>query len=338
LDRTFIIAELSANHNGDIGIARKTISAAKAAGADAVKLQTYTADTMTIDCDNEYFRINHGTLWDGTTLYKLYERAYTPWEWHKELFDYARSIGIEIFSAPFDKTAVDFLDGLDVPKYKIASFEAMDYNLITYTARKRKPMIISVGVSHLSEIQEAIDTCKSVGNNDITLMKCTSAYPAKHEDMNILTVGDMVRRFGPQGIKVGLSDHSTINEPAVAAVALGATIVEKHLILDRELGGPDAEFSLNPNEFEVLVRAIRNTEKILGLVSYDVNERNRKFARSIFVAADIKKGETFTEENIRSVRPGDGMHPRYLQDILGKQANRDYRAGEPFLDKFIIER
>lgn len=330
MNKTFIIAELSANHNNDINIARKTIKAAKETGADAIKLQTYTAYTMTIDCDNEYFQINQGTLWDGTTLYKLYQQAYTPWEWHKELFDYAHSIGIEIFSTPFDKTAVDFLSTHNIPRYKIASFEAMDYQLISYAARLHKPMIVSVGVSTLEEIQEAIDACRAVGNDDITILKCTSAYPAKLENMNILTISDMKERFGTQGVKIGLSDHSMNNETVIAAIALGAVVVEKHFILDRALGGPDAEFSLNFDEFKTLVHTIRNTEKLLGQVNYDVDDKNRKFARSLFVTADIKKGEIFTEKNIRSIRPGDGMHPKYLQDVLGKKADRNYHFGEPF--------
>ena len=328
--KTFIIAELSANHNHDIDIARKTIKAAKDVGADAIKIQTYTADTMTIDCDNEYFKINQGTLWDGTTLYKLYQQANTPWEWHKELFEYAHSVGIEIFSTPFDKSAIDFLNNLNTPRYKIASFEAMDYPLIRYAAQFGKPMIISVGVSTLEEIQEAIDTCKAEGNNDITILKCTSAYPAKLEDMNILTIADMIKRFDSQNVKIGLSDHSMINETVIAAVSLGAVVIEKHFILDRKLGGPDAEFSLNTNEFEAMVKAVRNTEKVLGNVNYDINKNNRKFARSLFITENIKKGEVFNEKNIRSIRPCDGMHPKHLQDIIGKTAERDYRFGEPF--------
>jgi len=330
LYKTFIIAELSANHNHDIDIARKTIKAAKDVGADAIKIQTYTADTMTIDCDNEYFKINQGTLWDGTTLYKLYQQANTPWEWHKELFEYAHSVGIEIFSTPFDKSAIDFLNNLNTPRYKIASFEAMDYPLIRYAAQFGKPMIISVGVSTLEEIQEAIDTCKAEGNNDITILKCTSAYPAKLEDMNILTIADMIKRFDSQNVKIGLSDHSMINETVIAAVSLGAVVIEKHFILDRKLGGPDAEFSLNTNEFEAMVKAVRNTEKVLGNVNYDINKNNRKFARSLFITENIKKGEVFNEKNIRSIRPCDGMHPKHLQDIIGKTAERDYRFGEPF--------
>jgi len=331
MNKTIIIAELSANHGHDINVAFKTIKAAKEAGADAIKLQTYTAETMTIDCDNECFRINHGTLWDGTTLYKLYQQAFTPWKWHKKLFKYANSIGIEIFSTPFDKTAVDFLETLCVPRYKIASFEAIDYSLISYAAKCQKPMIISVGISTLEEIQEAIDACKAVGNNDITLLKCTSAYPAKLESMNILTISDMKQRFGPQGIKIGLSDHSMSNETVVAAITLGAVVIEKHFILDRNLGGPDSEFSLNVDEFKAMVQAVRNTEKALGQISYDVNKQNRKFARSLFITENVKEGEVFSEKNIRSIRPSDGMHPKYLQNFLGKKAERDYSFGEPFL-------
>lgn len=331
MNKTFIIAELSANHNHDIDIARKTIKAAKEVGADAIKLQTYTADTMTINCDNEYFKINQGTLWDGTTLYKLYQQANTPWEWHKELFEYAHSVGIEIFSTPFDKSAIDFLNTLNTPRYKISSFEAMDYPLISYAAQFGKPMIISVGVSTLEEIQEAIDTCKAEGNNDITLLKCTSAYPAKLEDMNILTIADMLKRFYSQNVKIGLSDHSMSNETVIAAVSLGAVVIEKHFILERSLGGYDAEFSLNKNEFEAMVKAVRNTEKVLGNVNYNIDKKNRKFARSLFITANVNKGEIFTEKNIRSIRPGDGMHPKHLQDIIGKKAERDYFFGEPFL-------
>ena len=330
MNKTFIIAELSANHNHDIDIARKTIRAAKEAGADAVKMQTYTADTMTLDCDNEYFRINQGTLWDGMTLHKLYQEASTPWDWHKTLFDYAQSLGIEIFSSPFDKRAVDFLENLNVSRYKIASFEATDYSLIAYAARLNKPMIISTGISGLEEITEVIDICKAAGNNDITILKCTSAYPAKLENMNILTIADMRRRFGPK-VKIGLSDHSMNNETVISAVSLGAEVIEKHFILDRSLGGPDAGFSLNADEFKAMVQSVRNTEKVLGQISYDESTQNRKFARSLFVTADIKKGEEFTEENIRSIRPGDGMHPKYLQDFLGKKADKDYYFGEPFL-------
>ena len=255
---TYIIAEMSANHCGDKEIAKRIIKTAKEIGADAIKVQTYTADTITIDCDSEIFRTKEGSLWEGQTLYQLYSKAYTPWEWQGELKKYADELGIDFFSTPFDYTAVDFLESIDVPRYKIASFEAIDYPLIRYAAAKGKPMIISTGISSLDEIQEAVDACKQMGNNDITLLKCTSAYPAKPADMNLLTIRDMIERFGPQGVKVGLSDHSMRVEPVVAAVALGATVIEKHMTLDRALGGEDSGFSLNAEEFADMVKVVRN--------------------------------------------------------------------------------
>ena len=328
--KTFIIAEMSANHCGDKELAKKIISKAKEIGADAVKLQTYTADTITIDCDNEEFQINDdNSLWNGENLYKLYQKAYTPWEWQGELKAYADEIGIPLFSTPFDFTAVDFLESINVPMYKIASFEAMDYPLIKYAAKFGKPMIISTGVSSLEEIQGAIDACHSVGNNDITLLKCTSAYPAKIEDMNLITIKDMIDRFAPQGVKVGLSDHSMSIIPPVAAVAQGAQVIEKHFTLDRALGGADSGFSLNPEEFSAMVKAVRETEKALGKVDYSINEKNRKFARSLYVVKDIKKGEKFTSENIRSIRPSNGLHPKYYEEILGKTAKCDLKFGTP---------
>lgn len=327
--RTFIIAELSANHNHQKCIALETIKAAKEAGADAVKIQTYTADTLTLDCDNEYFQIKQGTLWDGTTLYKLYQQAYTPWEWHQELFDYAKSLDIPLFSTPFDKTAVDFLEELNNPIIKIASFELVDIPLIKYAASKGKPMIMSTGIADLQDIQDAVDACRRVGNNDITLLKCTSSYPAPLNEANLLTIPDMAMRFG---CKVGLSDHSIGNIVACTAVALGAQVIEKHFIIDRSIGGPDAAFSMTKDEFAEMVMRVRETEECLGSVSYDLSEKsraNRKFARSLFACKDIKKGEIFTEENIRSVRPGDGCSPKYLPELLGKASDRDYKFGEP---------
>ncbi|MDR0677761.1 MAG: pseudaminic acid synthase [Holosporaceae bacterium] len=329
MNKTFIIAEMSANHCGDIELAKKIIDKAKECGADAIKLQTYTADTMTIDCRNDYFKISEGVLWDDKYYYDLYGEAYTPWEWQGELKKYADDIGIELFSTPFDKTAVDFLESINVNYYKIASFEAIDYNLIKYAASKQKPMIISCGISSFDEIQEAVDACKFVGNLDITLLKCTSAYPAKLEDMNLSTIPDMTKKFGLQGVKIGLSDHSMHIETAVAAVALGAKVVEKHFTLDRALGGADATFSLNPAEFKATVEAIRNTEKLIGHVDYSVNEKNRKFARSLFVCEDIKKGERLTDKNIRSIRPSDGLHPRYYDNVIEKTARRDLARGTP---------
>lgn len=321
----YIIAEMSANHCGDKDLAKKIIKTAKEIGADAVKVQTYTADTITINCQNKEFQIaDEGNLWKGENLYSLYQKAYTPWEWQGELKAFADEIGIDFFSTPFDFTAVDFLESIHVPCYKIASFEAMDYPLIKYAAKFGKPMIISTGVSSLEEIQGAIDACKSVGNNDITLLKCTSSYPAKPEDMNLNTIKDLQKRFGSQGVKVGLSDHSMSIIPPVTAVALGATVIEKHFTLDRSLGGADSGFSLNKEEFSAMINAVRETEKVLGSVRYDMNEKSRRFARSLYVVKDIKKGEKFTAENVRSIRPAKGLHPKYYEEILGKTAQKDY--------------
>ena len=326
----YVIAELSANHSGKLSIAKETIAAAKEAGADAIKLQTYKAETMTIDCAKEDFIIKGGTLWDGKRLYELYQWAATPWEWHAELIEYAHKIGIEIFSTPFDKTAVDFLEQFDLPAYKIASFEIPDYELIRYTASKGRPMIISTGIATIQEIQNAVEICRSEGNNDIVLLKCTSAYPAPLEDANLRTIPNMRETFG---VEVGFSDHTLGITAPVAAVALGAKVIEKHFILDKSIGGPDADFSLDKEEFAQMVKAVRDTEKLLGKVDYTMTEKkreSRQFARSLYVAKNIKKGEIFTEENIRSVRPGYGMHPMHLKDILGKVSNRDYEFGDRF--------
>ena len=328
-NKVYIIAEMSANHCGDKELAKKIIKTAKEIGADAVKMQTYTADTITIDCRDKIFMTQEDGLWAGQTLYDLYKKAYTPWEWQGELKKYADEIGIDLFSTPFDFTAVDFLESINVPMYKIASFEAIDYPLIKYAARHKKPMIISVGISSFDEIQEAVDACKSVGNNDITLLKCTSAYPAKLEDMNLNTIKDMYEKFAPQGVKIGLSDHSMSIVPPITAVALGAKVIEKHLTLDRALGGEDSGFSLNADEFAQMIKAVRDTEKVLGKVDYTVNQANRQSARSLFVVKDIKKGEKFTKENIRSIRPSNGLHPRYYEEVLGKTANQDLKFGTP---------
>ena len=337
-DGVFIIAEMSANHCGDFELAKKIISAAKESGADAVKIQTYTADTITIDCKNDEFLIKEGgNLWKGRYLYELYQKASTPWEWQPRLKEFADAIGIPFFSTPFDYTAVDFLEKMKVPMYKIASFEAMDYPLIKYAAKFGKPIIISTGVSSLEEMQGAIDACKEVGNNDITLLKCTSAYPARLEDMNLLTLRDMAERFGPQGVKVGLSDHSMSIEPVVAAVALGAKVIEKHFTLDRSLGGEDSGFSLNKDEFAAMVKAVRNTEAVLGTVDYSVNQGNRKFARSLYAVKDIKAGESLTNYNVRSIRPSLGLHPKFLPKILGKSASCDIAFGTPMKMEFISE-
>ena len=334
--KIYIIAEMSANHCGDRDLAKKIIAAAKTAGADAVKIQTYTADTITIDCRNEEFLIrDEENLWNGENLHSLYKRAYTPWEWQGELKAYADEIGIDFFSTPFDFSAVDFLESIGNPVYKIASFEAFDYPLIRYAASKGKPMLISTGISSLEEIQDAVDACHSVGNKDVTLLKCTSAYPAKLEDMNLLTIRDMIERFAPQGVKIGLSDHSMSLIPPVTAVALGARVIEKHFTLNRALGGADCGFSLNPQEFAEMVQAVRETEKALGGVSYQVNEKNRKFARSLYVVKDIRKGEAISPENVRSIRPSNGLHPRHYETIMGRRAKQDLPFGTPMSLDFL---
>ncbi|MFX0560698.1 pseudaminic acid synthase [Tepidibacillus infernus] len=327
--QVLIIAELSANHGQDINIAKETIKAAKEVGADAIKLQTYTADTLTIDCDNDYFKLNNGTIWDGNTLYSLYEKAYTPWEWQKELKDFAESLGLICFSSPFDKTAVDFLEGLNVPAYKVASFEITDIPLIEYIASKGKPVILSTGMATLADIEEAVNTCRRVGNDQIILLKCTSSYPAKIEDANLRTIPNLKETFG---VEVGLSDHTLGITVPIVSVALGAKVIEKHFILDKSIGGPDASFSLDKEEFKQMVDAVREAEKSIGTVDYNLfekKEKNKKFARSLFVVKDIKAGEILNEDNVRSIRPGYGLHPRYYQQILGKKALRDIKKGTP---------
>ncbi len=329
-DGTYIIAELSANHNGSLQTALDTIKVAHECGANAIKLQTYTADTLTLECDKDDFIIKGGTLWDGRKLYDLYKEAYTPWEWHKELFAYAKEIGIDIFSTPFDKSAVDFLETFTPSAYKIASFEITDYELVRYTASKMRPIIISTGIATIGEIQDAVDICKSEGNNQIILLHCTSAYPAPLEDANLLTISNLAETFG---VISGFSDHTLGIVAPIVAVTLGAKVIEKHFILDRSIGGADADFSLDREEFGNMVKAIRDTEKLLGKVSYDISpkkQKSRQFSRSLYVAKDIKKGEKFSEENIRSVRPGYGMHPKHLKEILGKEARKDYEFGERF--------
>ena len=329
MSKTFIVAELSANHGHRLDLALESIRAIREAGADAVKLQTYTADTLTLDSRREDFRVK-GTLWDGRTLYELYQEAYTPWEWHPALFEEARAQGLVCFSTPFDKTAVDFLEDLGNPICKIASFEITDLPLIDYAARKGKPMVISTGIALPEDIQRAVETCRAAGNDDITLLKCTSSYPAPVENANLRTMVDMKERYG---VKVGLSDHTMGSDVAVAAVALGATVVEKHFILDRSIGGPDAAFSMEKDEFAAMVRAIRNVEKALGEVVYPTDPaaiKGREFCRSLYVARDIRVGERITDENVRSVRPGVGLPPRYLPAILGKRVKRDVEAGERF--------
>lgn len=328
-EKIFIIAELSANHGHDINIAKDTIKAAKEAGADAIKIQTYTADTLTIDCDNEYFKLDSGTIWDGRTLYDLYSEAYTPWEWQRELMEYANSIGLIFFSTPFDKTAVDFLEELDVPIYKVASFEIMDIPLIEYIASKGKPMIMSTGVASLSDIEEAVNACKRMGNNQIILLKCTSSYPAKIEDANLNTIPNMKETFG---VEVGLSDHTLGITVPVVSVALGAKVIEKHFILDKSIGGPDASFSMEPHEFRQMVESVRDAERALGKVDYSMSEKkknSRLLGRSLFVVKDMKAGEKFTEENVKSIRPGYGLVPKYYYEVIGKIANVDIYRGTP---------
>ncbi|MBP4040762.1 pseudaminic acid synthase [Aeromonas sp. SrichE-2G] len=328
-NRCFIIAELSANHGHDLATALATVRAAKACGADAIKIQTYTADTITLDCDNQYFQINQGTLWDGTTLYKLYQEAYTPWEWHAAIQAEAHKEGLIFFSTPFDPSAVDFLEALDVPLYKIASFEITDIPLIEYTASKGKPMIISTGIATLADIDVAVQACRRVGNHDITLLKCTSSYPAPVEEANLLTIPNMRQTFG---VQVGLSDHTLGEAVAMAAAALGARVIEKHFILDRALGGPDASFSMTPDEFTHMVEGIRQVEAALGVVNYQLNDktlRNRQFARSLFVCEDMKAGDTFTSRNVRSIRPAHGLPPVHLPSLLGRRASQDIQAGTP---------
>lgn len=325
--KVFIIAELSANHNQDINLAKETIKAAKEAGADAIKLQTYTPDTITIDCKKDDFIIKGGTLWDGKSLYELYQKAYTPWEWHEELFDFARKIGIEIFSTPFDKSAVDFLEQFNPIAYKIASFEITDYELIRYTASKKKPIIISTGIATIDEILDVVEICKSEGNEDIILLKCTSSYPAPLEEANLKTIANMKETFN---VEVGFSDHTLGITAPIVAVTLGAKVIEKHFILDKSIGGEDADFSLDKKEFAQMVKAIRDTEKLLGKVDYSMNDKKKKsrqFARSLYIVKDVKKGDIITNENIKSIRPGFGLHPKYLKKILGKKFRKDLEKG-----------
>ena len=329
-NKVFIIAELSANHNGDLEIAIETVRAAKSAGADAIKLQTYTADTITLDCDNEDFIIKGGTLWDGKTLHSLYKEAFTPWEWHEELFRVAKEEGLVCFSSPFDVTAVDFLEQFDVPAYKIASFEITDIPLIEYTASKGKPIIMSTGIATYEDIQLAVGTCRAVGNNDITILKCTSAYPAPIEEANLIMMQQFAKDFD---VKVGLSDHTLGITLPVAATMLGASVIEKHFILDKSIGGPDAAFSLDEAEFTQMVKAVRGAQKAIGKVSYELTEKQKsgkQFSRSLYVSKDVNKGDVITKENVRSVRPGYGLHPKHLEDILGKTFNSDIEKGTAF--------
>ena len=327
-NNVFIIAELSANHAGKIETAIDTIKAAKRTGADAIKLQTYTADTLTLDIDSGDFIIKSGSIWDGKTYHQLYQEAYTPWEWHEDLFRVAKEEGLICFSSPFDKTAVDFLEELECPIYKIASFEITDIPLIEYVASKGKPVIISTGIAEFEDIKLAIDTCRNAGNNDITLLKCTSSYPASVDEANLV----MIRKFAEDfGVKVGLSDHTLGITVPVVSVAMGATVIEKHFILDRAIGGPDASFSLDEKEFTEMVTAVRQAEKAIGKETYTLTEKQKSgkaFARSLYVAENINEGEEITEVNVRSVRPGFGLHPKYLKQLIGRKAPCYLSKGE----------
>ncbi len=324
---TFIIAELSANHNGSLDTALDTIRAAARAGADAIKLQTYTADTITIDSRKEDFMIK-GTIWEGRNLHDLYAEAYTPWEWHARLFEAAREEGLECFSSPFDPTAVDFLEQLNTPAYKVASFEITDIPLIELIASRGKPVIISTGIAEMEDIELALDACHRMGNHDIALLKCTSSYPAPIEEANLTMIRDFRERFG---VITGLSDHTMGATAPIVSVCMGAKIIEKHFILDRSIGGPDASFSMTEAEFTDMVRMVRDAEKAIGRVDYNLTEKQRKgrdFSRSLYVVRDIAAGEKLTEENIRSIRPGFGLHPRYYREVLGKIAKVSIEKGD----------
>lgn len=335
-EKTFIIAELSANHGRNIENALASVRAAKACGADAIKIQTYTADTITLNCDNEFFQIKQNTIWDGTTLYKLYQDAYTPWEWHAAIQAEAEEQGLVFFSTPFDKKAVDFLEELHVPLYKISSFEITDIPLIEYAASKGKPMIISTGIATLADIEAAVTACRRVNNHDITLLKCTSSYPAPVNEANLLTIPNLAQTFN---VKAGISDHTQSLAVPIVAVALGATVVEKHFIINKNIGGPDASFSLTPEEFKLMVDEIRQAELALGKISYELTDKiksSRKFSRSLFVTQEIKAGEIITNENVRSIRPSDGLPPVELPNVLGKKARKDLKAGTPLSWELIF--
>lgn len=334
--KVFIIAELSANHNGDINTAIETIRAAKRAGADCIKLQTYTPDTITIDCDKSDFIIKD-TIWDGNKLFDLYKEAQTPWEWHSKLFKEAKNQGLICFSSPFDKTAVDFLEELKVPAYKIASFEITDIPLIEYAASKMKPIIISTGIAEIEDIELAIAACKRVGNHDIALLKCTSSYPAPIEEANLLMVKDLADRFN---VISGLSDHTLGSTAPVLAVAFGAKIIEKHFILDRAIGGPDASFSMNEVEFTEMVKSIREAESAIGNIDYELTDKQRKgrsFSRSVYVTSQIDKGQTITESNIKSIRPGFSEHPKHFNKMIGMKAVKSYTVGDRIFINDLID-
>lgn len=336
-NKILIVAELSVNHNGKLETAIESIKAIKRTGANAVKLQTYTADSITIDCDKSDFQINYGSHWDGQTMHQLYQQAYTPWEWHEELFRIAREEGLICFSSPFDKSAVDFLEKLDNPIYKIASPEITDIPLIEYVASKKKPIILSTGVATKDDIQLAIDTCRQVENDEITVLKCTSSYPAPIEEANLAVIPDLATRFN---VKVGLSDHTIGVTAPMVATALGATMIEKHFIIDRSIGGPDAFFSMNESEFTNMVKNIREVESSLGEINYSLTEKqlkSKEYCRSLYIVQDVKMGDIITEENVRSIRPGYGLHPKYLPKILGKKVNRDLKKGDRMSLEYLQE-
>ena len=325
--KVFIIAELSANHNGSLDTDIETIKAAKRAGADCIKLQTYTPDTLTIDSNKDDFLIK-GTIWDGNNLYSLYKEAHTPWEWHQKLFEVAKDVNMVCFSSPFDQSAVDFLEDFNVPAFKIASFEITDIPLIEYTASKGKPVIISTGIAKEEDIVLAINACKNVGNHEIALLKCTSSYPSPIEEANLIMIQDLAKKFNCVS---GLSDHTTGPTAAIAGTVLGAKIIEKHFILDRSIGGPDASFSMNEKEFGLMVKSIRDAEKSIGKINYNLTEKQLKgkeFSRSLYIVEDVKKNQIVTKENVKSIRPGYGLHPKYYNEILGKKFVKDIEKGE----------
>ena len=328
-NKVFIVAELSANHNGSFETAIETIRAAKRSGADAIKLQTYTENTMTLDINNKDFVINNGSIWDGDNLYKLYQQAHTPWEWHETLFNVAREEDLVCFSTPFDFTSVDFLESLNNPIYKVASFEITDLPLIEYIAKKGKPIILSTGIATKEEIDDAINTITATGNNEIALLKCTSSYPAPPEEANLVMIQEYKKKYN---VIPGLSDHTLGNTIPVVATALGAKIIEKHFILDKAIGGPDASFSLDEKEFKEMVEAVRIAEKGVGEVSFNLTEKQKSgrfFSRSLIVSKDVKKGDELSSENIRSLRPGIGISPKYYTSVLGRKFKEDYSRGTP---------
>lgn len=331
-----IVAELSANHNGSLEVAIETIKAAKKAGADAIKLQTYLPETMTIDCDLEDFTINNGSIWDGENYFNLYKKAFTPWEWHEKLFQVAKDEGLICFSTPFDKSAVDFLETLDNPIYKIASFEITDIELLRYTASKDKPMIISTGIAEREDIELAINTIKSMGNEKITVLKCTSSYPAPIEEANLTLISEIKKEFD---VKVGLSDHTMGIIAPIIAVTQGATVIEKHFILDKSVGGPDASFSLDPKAFKEMVQAVRKAELSLGSNDFKLTNKQlvgKQFSRSLYIVRNVKKGEIISLDNIRAIRPGFGMHPKHLKDVLGKKFKSDAVKGTRLSTDIIV--